>query len=83
MAAPGCAGRERLTPTYPPSADLRVEAKPVAPVEIVTSEAAADAYDIELELWGERGWATVGRVCRWAEDMGADLPPGWCGPVSR
>ena len=66
----GCASRERVTPIYPPSADLAVEAKPVMPPEAVRSEAVGIAHDIAVEGWGERGWATVGRLCRWAADNG-------------
>ncbi|WP_449253504.1 hypothetical protein [Brevundimonas naejangsanensis] len=54
----------------PPSADLAVEAKPVMPAEAVRSEAAGIAHDIAIEGWGERGWATVGRLCRWMADSG-------------
>jgi hypothetical protein len=62
------------TPTatpLPPAADLRVEAKPRLAPEDVDSEAALDRHDIALETWGERGWAAVGRLCRWAEANGA------------
>ncbi len=65
-----CASRERVTVIYPPSADLAVEAKPIMPAEAVRSEAAGIAHDIAVEGWGERGWATVGRLCRWAADNG-------------
>lgn len=70
----GCAGREQLTPLYPPAADLRVEAKPRLDPSDVGSEAALDRHDIELELWGERGWAAVARICRWSVANGARLP---------
>lgn len=66
----GCASRERVTPIYPPSADLEVEAKPIMPPEAVRSEAAGIAHDIAIEGWGERGWGAVGRLCRWAADNG-------------
>lgn len=67
----GCGDRVRTL--YPPSADLRVEAKPRLDPADLESEAALDRHDIELELWGERGWAAVGRICRWAAENGADL----------
>jgi len=60
----------RVTPIYPPSADLAVEAKPIMPPEAVRSEAAGIAHDIAIEGWGERGWDAVGRLCRWAADNG-------------
>lgn len=41
--------------------------------ETVTSAQAAAEYDIALESWGERGWAAVARICRWAKGLGADV----------
>lgn len=76
--APGCAGRERPTPIFPPAADLAVEVKPRLDPAAVDSEAALDAHDIALEAWGERGWAAVGRLCRYFERQGMpalDCPP--------
>jgi hypothetical protein len=60
-----------VTPIYPPPADLRVEAKPRLDPAAIDSEAALEAHDNAVESWGERGWATVGRLCRWAADNGA------------
>lgn len=60
-----------MRPIYPPSADLRVEAKPRLDPAALDSEAALDAHDSAVEAWGERGWAAVGRLCRWAADNGA------------
>ena len=70
--APGCAPQVRVQPLFPPAADLAVEAKPVPPADIVTSAQAAAEYDIAVEGWGERGWLTVARVCRWAVENGAE-----------
>lgn len=39
--------------------------------DIVTSARAAAEHDIAVETWGERGWAAVARICRWARDNGA------------
>jgi hypothetical protein len=76
LVASGCATRERLTPIFPPPADLQAvsEPKPRPPVEIVTSAMAAAEYDIDLELWGERVSAAGGRLCRWSVRNGAKLP---------
>ena len=63
--------REHVTPLFPPSADLRVESKPVPPPDIVTDDAANARYSIAIEAWGERGWRTVARICRWAVANGA------------
>ena len=67
----GCATREHVRPIFPPSADLVVEAKPRLDPAAIDSEAALDAHDVALEAWGERGWATVARLCRWAGRNGA------------
>lgn len=78
--AAACSPQVRLQPLYPPSADLQVEPKPVPPADIVTSAQAAANYDIALEGWGERGWLTVGRICRWAREQGM---PGIVCPEAR
>ena len=43
-------------------------------VEALASDNALAEHDAAVEAWGERGWAAVGRICRWAEDTGARLP---------
>ena len=77
LAASGCAGRDGPVVLFPPSADLQVEAKPVPGNDIVTSAAAAAEYDVKLESWGERGWRTVARLCRYfaGHGMAVDCPP--------
>lgn len=71
--ASACSTKERVQPIYPPFADLRVEPKPVAGPEIVTSAQAAAEFDVKIESWGERGWRTVARICRWAKENGASV----------
>ena len=63
----GCGDRVPPQPIFPARADLEVEAKPVAPPEIVTDDKAAAGYSAAIEAWGERGWLTVARICRWAK----------------
>jgi hypothetical protein len=78
LAVSACAGQGGTYQNFPSAADLAVEAKPVPGPDIVTSAQAAGAYDISVEAWGERGWRTVGRLCRWAEGLGMqglDCPP--------
>ena len=77
LAASACGERVISTPIFPPSADLAVESKPKPPPEIVTSAQAAAEYDVAVESWGERGWRTVARLCRWAQGHGMtiDCPP--------
>jgi len=71
-----CAGKERLQPIFPSSADLEAVTaeKPIAPPEIATSAQAAAEYDISVEVWGEGVSRAGGRICRWAVNNGAKLP---------
>lgn len=69
----GCAGRETIRPIFPPAADLAVEPKPRLDPAALESEAALDDFDIALEVWGERGWLAIGRICRWAKANGMDV----------
>lgn len=71
-----CAGREHILVQRPdpPAADLTVEAKPVMPDAAITDDAAAAQYGSDVEAWGERGWAAVGRLCRWAAANGMAHP---------
>ena len=74
--ASGCA--TKVTPAFPPSADLAVEPKPLLAPEAIYSEAALDAYDIAIEARGDRLAAQVGRLCRFFDTMGMrglDCPP--------
>ena len=81
LAASACGQQAVIRPAFPPAADLRVEAKPVPPDDIVTSAKAAADYDIAVESWGTRGWQAVERICRWAKDLGA---PGLdCDPAPQ
>lgn len=78
LAVSGCETPAATSLVFPPAADLKVEAKPVPPLEIVTSAQAAAAYNIEVEGWGERGWRAVARICRWAKAngmQGVECPP--------
>lgn len=72
--APGCATKEYPQQSLPPAADLRPEPKPQLKPADLGSEAALDAHEIALEAWGEAGWRQVERLCRWAVDLGAELP---------
>lgn len=73
VLASSCASRELRLNAYPPSADLRVESKPTLSVEAIASDNALAEHDAAVEAWGERGWAAVARICRWAEASGARL----------
>lgn len=54
---------------FPPAQDLRVEPKPIPPDEVLTSRIAGEQYDNAVEAWGEAGWAQVGRLCRFFDEM--------------
>lgn len=72
-----CASKGPTPLVLPRAADLQVEAKPRLDPAALESEAALERHDNAVEAWGERGWATVGRLCRWAERNGMriDCPP--------
>jgi hypothetical protein len=58
----------------PSAADLAVEAKPAITPAVLTDDTAAAEYDSAVEAWGERGWAAVARICRWAKSHGSRAP---------
>lgn len=68
---------------FPPATDLIVQPKPVPTDDVLTSRIAGERYDNAVEAWGEEGWATVGRLCRFFDAMGMerlrcpppDVPP--------
>lgn len=68
----GVASCARPVEAFPPASDLRVEPKPVPPDEVLTSRIAGEQYDNALEAHGERGWAQVGRLCRFFDDLGME-----------
>jgi len=57
---------------FPSATDLRVEPKPVPPDEVLTSRIAGEMHDNAVEAWGEAGWAQIGRLCRFFDDMGME-----------
>lgn len=74
LLAPGCAHKAAPPLTaYPPAADLRVKPKPQLAPEALESEQALLEYDVALEAWGDEGWLTVGRLCRWAKVNGMQV----------
>ncbi len=76
--ASACSATGSTQAVFPSAADLQVKPRPVASVEGLTSEAALDRYETDLEIWGEEGWLAVGRLCRFFDAMGMkglDCPP--------
>ncbi|EGF96717.1 hypothetical protein BDIM_05250 [Brevundimonas diminuta ATCC 11568] len=37
---------------------------------MLTSRIAGEKHDNAVEAWGEAGWAQVGRLCRFFDEMG-------------
>lgn len=70
-----CATRAVTYQSYPPAADLKVEAKPVLDPSAVGSDKALNDYDVAVEAWGQRGWDAVKRVCTWAKANGMPSAP--------
>ena len=54
----------------PPAEDLKVLPKPEPSDEVLTSRIAGELHDNAVEAWGEAGWAQVGRLCRFFDEMG-------------
>ena len=73
-------GCQTTAPAFPSAADLRVKPKPVADASGLTSEAALDAYETDLFTWGDEGWLTVARLCRFHQRMGMKIE---CPPPER
>lgn len=73
MLASSCASKGPPLIAYPPTADLKVEPKPLLAVEALESDNALSDHDAAVEAWGERGWAAVARICRWSVESGAVL----------
>ena len=73
----GCGDRVRIQAALPPAADLKDEPKPEITPAVLESDVSAAEYDSAVEAGGERGWAAVGRICRWAvaHGMKADCKP--------
>lgn len=73
ISAQGCASKPPVVAQqFPERADLTVEAEPVMPADVADSDKAANDHEAAVLAWGKRGWLTVGRLCRWAADMGME-----------
>lgn len=68
LAVCGCSSTRAITP---PVADLTPAPEPLLPAAALTSAAALDAYDIELQAWGRGEHGKVARLCRWFSTMKA------------
>lgn len=72
IASLGAAVASCETPagTFPRAEDLTVQPKPVPADDVLASRVAGERYDNAVEAWGEDGWAQVGRLCRFFDEMG-------------
>lgn len=78
LTVSACASNPETPQLHPQAALLAVEPKPVMPPEAVESDQASIAHDIAIEVWGDRGWQAVARLCRWHVEMGmkgVECPP--------
>jgi len=74
LTVSACATPGSTSQQFPSAEDLRPEAKPVPAADVLDSEEAANAYEAALEAWGDRRDKAVARICRWAVNLGAQLP---------
>ncbi|WP_052117832.1 hypothetical protein [Novosphingobium pentaromativorans] len=77
----GCAATGRIQPQFPPAADVEQaqQAKPRPTAAIATDEVAREAYNIEIEAWGDRVHDAAVRSCRWMNERGSNFV---CGETS-
>lgn len=75
LTVSGCETLGSTQRAFPNASELAEERKPVLPIEALTSGKVAEDYNATLEGWGERGWARVGQLCRWAKRMGMKGAP--------
>ncbi|CDO35830.1 exported hypothetical protein [Novosphingobium sp. KN65.2] len=77
----GCVTTGRIRPQFPPAADVEQsqQAKPRPTTEIATDEIAREAYNIEVEAWGDRVHDAAVRSCRWMNERGGKFS---CGETS-
>lgn len=92
LALSACGGDDPgIARTIPPVGDLRVKAEPALPREAFETDAAGEPTEAALDaeqrwnddvlIWGRDGWLTVGRICRWAENVAGDVPDLVCPPA--
>lgn len=78
LFASSCGSNQRPVSTpLPLASDLQVEPEPAIPDAALgtgpEAEAAEDAWNDDVLLWGRAGWAQVGRLCRWAKGHGSPV----------
>ena len=78
LAVSGCDKQAVIQAQFPPAQDVEAatEAKPVPPLDIVTSARAAAEYNAAVETWGMRVQSAGVRVCKWLKERGASYDCG-------
>ncbi len=71
-----------IQPVFPPSADLKVDPEPAYPTEALVDgeegSKAEAAWISKMLIWGRTHHDRVQRICRWAVELKAPVPPGTC-----
>ena len=78
VAVSSCASRVETHLQFPPAADIKVVQEPAYPLEALSDPAAETKWWNDVLLWGRDNRDKVARVCKWAKDLGNDVPAGWC-----
>lgn len=82
VAVSSCNSRVETRLSFPPAADVKVEAEPVFPAAALEpGPLAAEAerkWNDDMIIWGRKGWQQVRRVCEYHVRLGLKVPPGWC-----
>lgn len=74
MLVSSCATKTPKLAAYPEAADLQPKAKPLLADGGLKDEGLYEAWNREVEAWGEDRDRAVARICRWAVTNGAELP---------
>lgn len=74
----GCAAPASKPLGWVAQAEVTAPPKPVPTIEILTSQDAADAYNADVEGWGDAMALQLGRLCREAQANGATLSGVTC-----
>lgn len=83
VGASSCGSRDVTLKTFPPVADLSPAIEPPYPAAALqpgqAGEDAEAAWWNRILLWGRGEHAKVARICKWAVDLGLEVPKDYCG----
>lgn len=84
VGASSCGNRVETQVTLPRVADLRVDPEPTYPEAALepgpTGQLAEEQWWTDVLGWGRTHHDRLARVCKWAVDLGLEVPEGYCGP---